>query len=182
MMHSLTTHCLYTQLKSKKSIGFPEKLCAAMAHITPGFSFAFLQECFIATLLQLARDDDEADLGTRPFDSDNDDLNDYPIWVAFKEQADILRRELGDGDNQQSQLLDWCRGNNKSHGISAEPTRYMRKPPPRSHNGQPSRSFFTMASTAYNLENLHVDDELLSELPYFSDKHSYVNTVSKLIA
>lgn len=182
LMHSLTSQPLYLQLKSKKSIKFPDRLCPAMAHVTLGFSFAFLQECFIATLLQLARDDDEADLGTRPFDSDNDDLDDYPIWVAFKEQADILRRELGDEENKQSQLLDWCRGCNKSQGMSGEPAKRARQPPPRFRSERPSRSSSAIVSTRRSLEALHVDDRLLPELPYFSDKHDYVNPVSTLIA
>ena len=42
-----------------------------MARITPGFSFAFLQECFVATLLILARGEEEAAV----LDDDEDGLD-----------------------------------------------------------------------------------------------------------
>ena len=108
--HERTLYCEFwrRKLKSNKSIDFPKKLCPAMAHITPGFSFAFLQECFVATLLVLARKREET-TGTRPFDGDNDDLDDYELWVTFKEQADILRKEVESQNTKQSQLLEWCR-------------------------------------------------------------------------
>ncbi|GME28395.1 ATPase AAA+ type core [Neofusicoccum parvum] len=47
------------KLKGKKSIEFPDKLCPAIADITDGFSFAYLQEAFVATLLELARSGDD---------------------------------------------------------------------------------------------------------------------------
>lgn len=60
-----------------------------MAHVTPGFSFAFLQECFVATLLILAREDvglERLSLGG--------DLDDYVLWRVFKQQADELRKQI----------------------------------------------------------------------------------------
>lgn len=89
-----------------------------MAHITSGFSFAFLQECFVATLLVLARD--ELEITARPFDSDNDDLDDYEMWVTFKKQAAILRKEVESQKTQSSQLMDWCRSN-ASSSVDATP-------------------------------------------------------------
>ncbi|QIW99884.1 hypothetical protein AMS68_005402 [Peltaster fructicola] len=92
--HERTLYCQYWQEKTEKNphINFPKKLCPAMAHITPGFSFAFLQECFVATMLALAhnREDDQ---GVRDGD---DDLMKYEIWRAFKAQADVLRKEIRD--------------------------------------------------------------------------------------
>jgi ATP-dependent Zn protease len=56
--HERTLYCEFwrQKLQNKPKINFPQKLCPAMAHITDGFSFAFLQECFVATLLTLARE------------------------------------------------------------------------------------------------------------------------------
>lgn len=101
----------YRKLKSNKNIDFPKKLCPPMAHITPGFSFAFMQECFVATMLALARKDDEA-VTLKPYDPENADrLDDYEIWIVFKEQADILRKEIDSQKTKASALSEWCRAN-----------------------------------------------------------------------
>jgi len=47
-----------TKLSDNKDLDFPDKLCPAIAKITNGFSFAFLQEAMIAALLSIARDKD----------------------------------------------------------------------------------------------------------------------------
>ena len=42
------------KLKSNKDIEFPHKLSVAIAKITHGFSFAYIQEAFVASLLEIA--------------------------------------------------------------------------------------------------------------------------------
>jgi hypothetical protein len=69
-----------------------------MADITDDFSFAYMKEAFVATLLELARshgdesdnegDDDEGD-------DDDDPLGKYELWNVFKAQVKILRSEMG---------------------------------------------------------------------------------------
>jgi transitional endoplasmic reticulum ATPase len=102
-------------LQGKKNIDFPEKLCPAIAAITAGFSFAFLQEVFIATLLQLARDrqpmrdetfeyEDKASVcgGCAASDGDleeGDDLDEYVLWRVIKEQVRILQKQLESDDS-----------------------------------------------------------------------------------
>ncbi|KAF2791997.1 P-loop containing nucleoside triphosphate hydrolase protein [Melanomma pulvis-pyrius CBS 109.77] len=84
------------KLKGKKNIEFPSKLCDAIADITDDFSFAYLKEAFVATLLELARNhqgDDEDSLGD---DDEEDPLDKYEFWKAFKEQVKILRSEMSD--------------------------------------------------------------------------------------
>ena len=105
--HERTLYCDYwrEKLQSNDSIEFPKKLCPAMARVTPGFSFAFLQECFVATLLALVHQDGKASIT-----DDDDDLDDFKLWVAFKEQADILRKDMDNQRTRSSQLLEWCRG------------------------------------------------------------------------
>jgi len=61
-----------------------------MAHITPEFSFAFLQECFVATLLIMARQEEDLNETLK----EDHDLNEYELWRVFKSQADILRKEV----------------------------------------------------------------------------------------
>jgi len=104
--HERTLYCEYwrRKLRSKPNIDFPKKLCPAMASVTPEFSFAFLQECFVATLLILARKE--------IFISDESkDLDDYELWRTFKEQAEFLRKEIknqdpGDGSDAVADVFD----------------------------------------------------------------------------
>ena len=49
------------KLKSNKEIPFPDELCGKIADITDGFSFAYMQEAFVATLLAIARGSQSAD-------------------------------------------------------------------------------------------------------------------------
>ncbi|KAF2842765.1 P-loop containing nucleoside triphosphate hydrolase protein, partial [Patellaria atrata CBS 101060] len=87
------------KIKGKHAIDFPVKLCNAIASITDGFSFAYMQEAFVATLLVLARshtkrrvigfgsdeDDDE---------DDDEDLDKYEFWRVMKKQVEILREDM----------------------------------------------------------------------------------------
>ncbi|KAK1055316.1 hypothetical protein LTR33_014166 [Friedmanniomyces endolithicus] len=47
-----------TKLSDNHDLEFPDKLCPAVAKITNGFSFAYLQEAMVASLLAIARDQD----------------------------------------------------------------------------------------------------------------------------
>lgn len=49
--------------KEKPSLEFPEVLCKEIARITKGFSFAYMQEAFVSTLLKIAADQKDEDLG-----------------------------------------------------------------------------------------------------------------------
>ncbi|KIW03279.1 hypothetical protein, variant [Verruconis gallopava] len=86
-----------------KPIEFPDELCPAVADITDGFSFAYLQELFIASLLQLLRGDSDGP-EDRPDKGEGDELDKYELWRALKRQAEILRG--GGDDNGLSQLGD----------------------------------------------------------------------------
>ncbi|KAM0721874.1 hypothetical protein Q7P37_002799 [Cladosporium fusiforme] len=104
--HERTLYCEFwrRKLSHKPQIEFPEKLCPAMAKITDGFSFAFLQECFVATLLALAHDEDADDWqALQPHIClEDDDLGQYVLWRKFKEQADALRKQIEDGGDGSS--------------------------------------------------------------------------------
>jgi len=47
------------KLSDNKELDFPDELCPAIAKITPRFSFAYLQEAMVASLLAIARDSDK---------------------------------------------------------------------------------------------------------------------------
>jgi len=80
------------------------------------FSFAYMKEAFVATLLTMAErtgDDDEEDKvreekdgetkglegseGREMEDNDGDDLDKYEIWRVFVEQVKILREDVDNG-------------------------------------------------------------------------------------
>jgi len=76
-----------TKLKDNKEVGFPDRVCEAVSSITDGFSFAYMQEAFVASLLALAvSDKDEGHHDT--------DLDRLPLWQQLKKQIKILRDEL----------------------------------------------------------------------------------------
>jgi len=100
---------------------FPVKMCKAVANITDGFSFAYIQEAFVAALLAIAvEESDKMDEVTRSFefvnidetgveeaggdwDCKNDDKDDDKddefdkllLWRELKKQVKILREEIG---------------------------------------------------------------------------------------
>ncbi|PIB02564.1 putative ATPase [Cercospora beticola] len=47
-----------SKLSDNEDVDFPDKLCTAVAKITQGFSFAYMQEAMVASLLAIARDAD----------------------------------------------------------------------------------------------------------------------------
>lgn len=104
--HERTLYCEFwrKKLEAKPKIAFPHKLCGAMAGITKGFSFAFLQECFVAALLELAREEGGYDAHYHRRRLYRDDrLEQYALWRAFKEQADTLRKQIEDGEGAEGE-------------------------------------------------------------------------------
>lgn len=97
------------KLEDNEDIEFPQRLCGAIAAITKGFSFAYIQEAFVAALLAIANgdaDDDEGDISTdksfqaairnalKPCDADDEDLDQYVLWRELKKVVKTLREEL----------------------------------------------------------------------------------------
>jgi len=89
-----TLYAQFWQRKLKgKPIDFPDELCPAVADITADFSFAYMQELFIASLLQIAR----ADGGAAAEDNnDHKELDKYKLWVILKRQVKVLREDMGE--------------------------------------------------------------------------------------
>ncbi|KAI4122920.1 MAG: hypothetical protein LQ338_005553 [Usnochroma carphineum] len=100
--HERTLYCEYwrQKLRSKPSIEFPRKLCPAIAGITGDFSFAYLQEAFVATLLAIAgHRSEERVRAIRGGDDDEEgggegDLDDYEFWREMKKQVRALRNDM----------------------------------------------------------------------------------------
>ena len=100
-------YCSYWRSKLARKdvqIEFPKKLCPAIASITDGFSFAYLQEAFVATLVVIAGRRSEAvdalgsGNGYRHDEDDDDDddneLNKYELWREMKKQVKALRDDM----------------------------------------------------------------------------------------
>lgn len=97
-----TLYCRYWRgrLKERKvDIEFPMKICPAAALITDGFSFAYLQEAFVATLLAIAGrrseflDEKEDRIEGGGKDGDRD-LDDYELWREMKKTIKALRDDM----------------------------------------------------------------------------------------
>ncbi|KAL8716867.1 MAG: hypothetical protein Q9225_005839 [Loekoesia sp. 1 TL-2023] len=115
--------------ENDSNVEFPQVLCKAIAGITGGFSFAYIQEAFVASLLAIAADQEEerdseeeeeiealepkyewegrwnevyvGGVGRLVRDEDKD-LDRYELWRQMKKQVKILRDELdaGKGDEE----------------------------------------------------------------------------------
>ncbi|KAF4990602.1 hypothetical protein FGRMN_8361 [Fusarium graminum] len=91
-------------------VEFPDELCGAIAEITDKFSFAYIQEAFVASLLAIARrskvNSSEttcdgswvlvSDRQTSGVVPDKDDLNKLELWIEIRKQVKILRAGIKD--------------------------------------------------------------------------------------
>ncbi|KAK3491570.1 P-loop containing nucleoside triphosphate hydrolase protein [Neurospora crassa] len=111
-------YCKFWQnkLKGNETIEFPDVLTQKIAEITDDFSFAYIQEAFVASLLTIARDSKEKEeilarsgieddwerltLGDSDGSDDggdggdDEDLDKYVLWVEIKKQVAILREGI----------------------------------------------------------------------------------------
>ncbi|KAH9906398.1 P-loop containing nucleoside triphosphate hydrolase protein [Xylariomycetidae sp. FL2044] len=117
-------YCRFWQKKlaDNQDVEFPDELCGAIADITDKFSFAYMQEAFVAALLAIARRADGSGVPRRPSssnsaealtrdmgdgwldvcvvveDDDDDDgdggLSELVLWVEIKKQVEILREGM----------------------------------------------------------------------------------------
>lgn len=90
-------YCQYwrNKLKNKPAIRFPRKLCPAIAGMTQGFSFAYLKEAFVATLLTIARRRSDFVARGGGDDDEDGDLDDYELWREMKKTVKALREDMG---------------------------------------------------------------------------------------
>jgi hypothetical protein len=98
-------------------IEFPKSLCTAAAKITEGFSFAFIQEAFLASLLVIASEgavEADADLEFDLLDDaagsdaegEGDDLEKVVLWVEFRKQVKILREDMDSSGPIEEDMSD----------------------------------------------------------------------------
>lgn len=101
-------YCKYwrEKLKNKPSIQFPRRLCLAIAGITQDFSFAYLKEAFVATLLTIAGHRSEESVRGGGDDND-DDLDDFELWREMKKQVKALREDMDNRTTETASNLPY---------------------------------------------------------------------------
>ncbi|KAK3687168.1 P-loop containing nucleoside triphosphate hydrolase protein [Podospora appendiculata] len=106
-------HFWQRKLADNKDIEFPDRLCTDIADITDGFSFAYMQEAFVAALLAIANGGGAEDaalaaselgedgwVGVDSGDSSEDGDEELILWVEIQKQVAILREGM---DNEGRQ-------------------------------------------------------------------------------
>tara|TARA_R110002003_G_scaffold242_5_gene17266 strand:- start:3803 stop:5437 length:1635 start_codon:yes stop_codon:yes gene_type:complete len=132
------------KLESNKDLDFPDKLCTKIAEITGKFSFAYMQEAFVASLLAIAvrggKDEVtsmcDAHRWAGPQDpmihvdkqarrdhvhkanfSENPDFDNLELWVEMQKQVKILREEMEDKRTSNSN----CSRNTNTFDLPSRP-------------------------------------------------------------
>ncbi|KAL9626187.1 MAG: hypothetical protein Q9204_007510, partial [Flavoplaca sp. TL-2023a] len=93
-----TRYCDFWRLKLAKTTSMqlrPEML-SAIAKITEGFSFAYLQEALVTGLLGLVYTQRSDSSSMERYDVLSTDIASNPIFQAIKKQVEILRKEMLD--------------------------------------------------------------------------------------
>lgn len=81
------------KLEGNDKVDFPDSLVDKIAEWTEDFSFAYLKEAFVSSLLIIA---------AREGHKDGDDEESFETII--KRQIDTLRKEMGDGSDEVAQL------------------------------------------------------------------------------
>jgi transitional endoplasmic reticulum ATPase len=95
---------------SNEEVEFPEKMCSAAANITNGFSFAYMQEAFLASLLQIATGSGSKWTEKHSKEKRTTHTDDQPIdgWSAVlvnREDAKSGNEDDGDDDDLDKLIL-----------------------------------------------------------------------------
>ena len=104
------------KLEGNEDVEFPERMERAIARITNGFSFAYIQEAFVAALLAIANGDADGVEGDERrggsgvcqcldfnmtladvsiMEGEDKDLEQFVLWRELKKVVRTLREELG---------------------------------------------------------------------------------------
>ena len=107
-----TQYCDFwrSRLADKNAIDFPAKLCSAIAGITDGFSFAYLQEAFVSSLLTIAREqrNNPQEIITVGKDDESHSLESFLLWRVMREQVETLRNEIKGSRKSAKDALEYA--------------------------------------------------------------------------
>lgn len=84
------------KLRGNGKVAFPKVLCGMIADITEEFSFAYLKEAFVASLLAIVAEggEDGDEGGNFGGGGDRDEAEKSLLWKEIKKQIKILRDEM----------------------------------------------------------------------------------------
>lgn len=85
----------YRKLLNHPLVAFPEDLCPVIARLTDGFSFAYLKEMFITSLLILARGSTSEDTA-QPCSSDHSSILDTVVVDGPSEEENETQQTSGE--------------------------------------------------------------------------------------
>ena len=165
----LITNSLRRQKERKDlSVKFPKKLCPAIAGITQDFSFAYLKEAFVATMLAIANDRSENGIKGGG-DDGGEDLDDYELWREIKKQVRALRNDMDSGvvvKYQREEPMD----------LMLQPPEPATAAPAGSSSTPPFRPASNRA--ARNLMNPRLTniDRDFNHAPLMTDGHKFLDT------
>lgn len=77
---------------------FPDQLCHSIAVITEGFSFAYMQEAFVASLLAIIRRERGEDQGG------SDPSGEAVPWREMQKEVNALREGFKTGESQSKSM------------------------------------------------------------------------------
>jgi transitional endoplasmic reticulum ATPase len=131
------------KLQDNDDVEFPDKLCPAIAKITDKFSFAYMQEAFVASLLAIAgHGNKDANRWAGPHDpmvavdqsarrtgrlggGDGDpELDKLVLWKEIQKQVKILRDEMEEKDIQAGAPFREHKGMQQTGGGLGLPGRF----------------------------------------------------------
>ena len=85
---------------SNQDIRFTSELCPFLADLTDEFTFAYMKEAFVATLLRLAsrpaKMSVKSEVEDKPKDSNEAGIKSSPFYKEFKKQVKILREQMSE--------------------------------------------------------------------------------------
>lgn len=104
------------KLMDNEEIEFPVKLNKAIVSITKGFSFAYMQEAFVAALLEIAKAGEDEGKGKEKQESKGDEFgwepcNSFPSWGhtcnCWSQGCECERRANALGDEDLDKYILW---------------------------------------------------------------------------
>ena len=99
-----------SKLSKNSSLKLPSDIASAIADITEGFSFAYLQEAFVTALLSIVRVQRAEPSMASASKAASYELEYNNIWQAIKKQVETLRKEMRDSrksveDSEKNSML-----------------------------------------------------------------------------
>ena len=98
-----TRYCEYwkKKLSSKPAAAMPDRLPSHIASITEGFSFAYMKEAYVASLLTLARQSGDTEIPSLHEPSDEQVQTKGRFGIILEEQVASLREDIGEATTQE---------------------------------------------------------------------------------